>query len=147
MAWPALGQSIIEANLTCAFYGDLFRPCGKALAPFYDASDLDGEWQQELLLAWWKEADQLDPLVSGPDTGGKGIGGSVLQIDLRSIPTAGGGLNCPCTSTTTRGRRARPRRPGSVMAARCPTSGSACWSNRSGVGSHCCANARLSAHR
>lgn len=80
---------IIEADLTCAFYGDLFRPSGKALDTFYDASDLDGEWQQELLLAWLKQAAQLDPLVSGPDTGGKGIGGSVLQIDLRSIATAG----------------------------------------------------------
>jgi hypothetical protein len=80
---------IIEADLTCAFYGDLFRPSGKALDTFYDASDLDGEWSQELLLAWWKETGQLDPLVSGPDTGDIGIGWSVLRIDLRSIATAG----------------------------------------------------------
>jgi hypothetical protein len=76
---------IIEADLCCAFYGDLFRPSGKALDPFYDASDLVDEWEQKLLLAWWKEAAQLDPLVSGPDTGGKGIGWSVLQSALDGL--------------------------------------------------------------
>jgi hypothetical protein len=90
MAWPALGQThIIEADLSCAFFGDLFWPSGNALVPFYDASDLDDEWVQKSLLAWWNDAAQLDPLVSGPDTVGKGIGWSVLQIDLRSIATAG----------------------------------------------------------
>jgi hypothetical protein len=76
---------IDEADLRCGFYGDLFRPGGKALVPFYDASDLDDEWEQELLLAWWKEAAQLDPLVSWPDTGGKGIGWSVLQSALDGL--------------------------------------------------------------
>jgi hypothetical protein len=76
---------IDEADLRCAFYGDLFRPGGKALDTFYDASDLDDEWEQELLLAWWKEAAHLDPLVSGPDTGGKGIGWSVLQSALDGL--------------------------------------------------------------
>ena len=76
---------IDEADLRCAFYGDLFRPGGKALDTFYDASDLDDEWEQELLLAWWKEAAHLDPLVSGSDTGGKGIGWSVLQSALDGL--------------------------------------------------------------
>jgi len=76
---------IDEADLTCAFYGDLFRPGGKALDPFYDASDLDDAWEQELLLAWWQEASQQDPRVAGPDSGGKGIGLWAVQSALDGL--------------------------------------------------------------
>ena len=78
-------EGVAEADLTCAFYGDLFRPGGKALGPFYDASDLDDAWEQALLLAWWKEAAQLDPMGVGPDSGGKGIGLSVVQSALDGL--------------------------------------------------------------
>jgi hypothetical protein len=80
------GATGIEAaDLTCAFYGDLFRPGGKALEPFYDASDLVDAWEQELLVAWWQEAARLDPMVAGPDAGGKGIGLSVVQAALDGL--------------------------------------------------------------
>ena len=78
-------EGVAEADFTCAFYGDLFRPGGKALGPFYDASDLDDAWEQALLLAWWKEAARLDPMVAGPDSGGKGIGLSVVQSALDGL--------------------------------------------------------------
>ena len=80
------GAAGIEAaDLSCAFYGDLFRPGGKALEPFYDASDLDDKWEQDLLLAWWEEAAQLEPMVPGPDSSGKGIVWSVLQSALDGL--------------------------------------------------------------
>jgi hypothetical protein len=80
------GAAGIEAaDLTCAFYGDLFRPEGKAMVPFYDASDLDDAWERELLLAWWQEAAQLDSGVVGPDSGGKGIGLSAVQWALDAL--------------------------------------------------------------
>ena len=77
------GAAGIEAeDLSFAFYGDLVRPVGKALLPFFDASDLADPWEQELLIAWWQEAARLDPMVAGPDSGGQGIGWAVVQSSL-----------------------------------------------------------------
>jgi hypothetical protein len=52
------GPQIQETDLTCAFYGDLFRPPGtKAVGlPPYDESDVADPWEQQLLEAWWREA-------------------------------------------------------------------------------------------
>jgi pimeloyl-ACP methyl ester carboxylesterase len=63
------GRHLAEAEVRCAFYGDLFRPAGRHLAgndqPIR-AADLD-EFEQDLLAAWWTEAARTDPAVVAPD--------------------------------------------------------------------------------
>jgi hypothetical protein len=55
--------------LVCAFYGELFRrPGTKALGiPLYDAADVTGDWEKELLKAWWREAAKVEEGVLGPE--------------------------------------------------------------------------------
>ena len=76
-AWaPALcggvglaGGRLTEAEVRCAFYGDLFRPPGRHLAggdPLIRAEDLD-QFEQDLLAAWWDEAARTDAAVVAPD--------------------------------------------------------------------------------
>src|SRR5690349_12561386 len=63
------GQVQVE-DIAMAFYGDLFRPAGELLAvgdPIYTAKDVESGWEQELLLAWWREAAEVDPRVAPPD--------------------------------------------------------------------------------
>jgi hypothetical protein len=59
-----------DEDLVCAFYGDLFRTKGaKAIDdPPYDARDVNGEWELDLLTAWWHEAARVEPQVPGPET-------------------------------------------------------------------------------
>jgi len=53
-----------DEDFDCVFYGDVFRPVGKAAVdPPFDASDLNGEWEQALLEMWWHEAARIDPAV------------------------------------------------------------------------------------
>lgn len=55
-------------ELACAFYGELFRPKGKAvLAPPLDASDVTDPWEEAMLAAWWREAARTDRGVPRPD--------------------------------------------------------------------------------
>jgi hypothetical protein len=57
-----------DDDFACAFYGDLFRPAGKAAVdPPFDASDVDEDWERELLELWWRGAARIDPAVRGPD--------------------------------------------------------------------------------
>ena len=76
-AWaPALcggvglaGKRLTEAEVRCAFYGDLFRPAGRHLAgsdPPIRPGDLD-EFEEDLLAAWWGEAARTDVAVVAPD--------------------------------------------------------------------------------
>jgi hypothetical protein len=74
-----------ESDFTCAFYGDLFRPSGKALEEFFAASDIDDEWEKQLLAAWWEEAARVDPEISGPDDQSKAWGMSVVQSALDAL--------------------------------------------------------------
>ena len=74
---PALRDGLKHAGvnrlaadeLSCAFYGDLFRrPGTMAVGDYpYDASDVDNAWEQELLMAWWTEASEVDPEVPKPN--------------------------------------------------------------------------------
>ncbi|MFD9121183.1 hypothetical protein ACFU6M_13445 [Streptomyces bottropensis] len=75
---PALSDGLLRAeaaalaadDMTCVFYGDLFRPRGRTLAvqdPPLDASDVAEGLEAELLLAWWGEAARTDPAVLPPD--------------------------------------------------------------------------------
>jgi hypothetical protein len=59
-----------EADLTCAFYGDLFRPSGTMAVgvPPYDESDVSDPWEQQLLEAWWRQAAEVESdRVVSPD--------------------------------------------------------------------------------
>jgi hypothetical protein len=57
-----------DHDLACAFYGDVFRPRGKtALAPPLDASDVSEAWEEEMLEAWWREAERTDSQLPQPD--------------------------------------------------------------------------------
>jgi hypothetical protein len=62
-------DTLADADLRCAFYGDLFRPPGtKAVGePAYGPADVDPEWELELLLALWEEAARVEDGVAGPD--------------------------------------------------------------------------------
>lgn len=73
---PALRDGVVlaggtppeAADVAMAFYGDLFRPVGRAVGePDLDASDVTDSFDEDLLLAWWREAASTDPGVTGPD--------------------------------------------------------------------------------
>lgn len=56
------------SDVAMAFYGDLFRPRGRALGePDLDASDITDPFDVELLMQWWREAAATEPGVTGPD--------------------------------------------------------------------------------
>ena len=76
--YPAAGDGLTRAgaapltpsDLSCVFYGDLFRPPGRTLsllAPPLDASDVTDGYETELLLALWAEAARTDDAVVPPD--------------------------------------------------------------------------------
>jgi|NGEPerStandDraft_6_1074524.scaffolds.fasta_scaffold81105_2 hypothetical protein len=63
------GEQLSAADVTCVFYGNLFRPPGRALAvgdPMIAPEDLD-EFEAELLGVWWQEAARVDSAVVAPD--------------------------------------------------------------------------------
>jgi hypothetical protein len=71
---PAIRDGLARAHRTldrddglrCAFYGDLFRPSGKAsFLPPLDANDVTDPLEKELLYAWWQEAARMDGAVHG----------------------------------------------------------------------------------
>lgn len=58
---------LTDNDVTCAFYGDLFRAQGKALGdPLYSAADVAVGFERDLLEGWWREAVRVDPGVPGP---------------------------------------------------------------------------------
>jgi pimeloyl-ACP methyl ester carboxylesterase len=63
------GGRLAQAEVACAFYGDLFRPPGRHLAvgdPLIRADDLD-QFERDLLADWWDEAARTDDAVIAPD--------------------------------------------------------------------------------
>jgi hypothetical protein len=93
-AWlPALKDGLARAgrqlasddDFACAFYGNLFRPGGKAIDPPFDASDVAEDWERELLELWWREAARIDPAVQGPDARTKLSAPSVVQRALNAL--------------------------------------------------------------
>lgn len=79
-------QLAFDEDFVCSFYGDLFRPSGKgAMDPPYDASDIDDEWERELLELWWREAARVDSAVSGPDVRTKVSITSIVQCALDAL--------------------------------------------------------------
>ncbi|MEV7442946.1 hypothetical protein AB0O22_17635 [Streptomyces sp. NPDC091204] len=77
--WPALSDGlrraaspilVPESDLTIGFFGDLFRPAGQMLSAAdlpYTARDVEDDFEQELLAAWWRAAAETDPGVVAPD--------------------------------------------------------------------------------
>lgn len=58
-----------DNEFRCAFYGDLFRGRSKAVTgiPNYDASDIDSDWEKELLQQWWEEAAKVEDNIKSPN--------------------------------------------------------------------------------
>ncbi|WP_199755240.1 hypothetical protein [Amycolatopsis sp. WAC 04197] len=57
-------------DVVMGFYGDLFRPVGERLAvgdPMFTVDDVALGLEEDLLLAWWREAARVDPKVAPPD--------------------------------------------------------------------------------
>jgi hypothetical protein len=75
-----------ETDLACAFYGDLFRPGGRATSvPPYDKNDVEEGWEQELLDLWWREAARVEPQVPGPDARTRARTPLVVQRALNAL--------------------------------------------------------------
>ncbi|MDH6116009.1 hypothetical protein ABH930_002128 [Kitasatospora sp. GAS204A] len=90
--YPALSDGLRRAGATelpvaevaMGFYGDLFRPPGGMLAagdPPYTAADVDEGLEQDLLLAWWQAAAEVDERVVPP-------GAQTLARAPRSVQAA-----------------------------------------------------------
>jgi pimeloyl-ACP methyl ester carboxylesterase len=76
-----------EEEFRFAFYGDLFRPGGRRLAvgdPWLTASDAT-DFDQELLVAWWRAAAESDPRVVHPDARTLARTPGSVQAALRAL--------------------------------------------------------------
>ncbi|MEG4148315.1 PGAP1-like alpha/beta domain-containing protein [Microcoleus sp. Pol12B5] len=91
---------IERQDFTAVSYGSLFRPSGRRSAgvPKFSAQDVEEGWEQELLIAWWREAAALsqanksdddplgeDPSIQGPDFQGRGRTPAVVQRALKQL--------------------------------------------------------------
>jgi len=75
-----------DDDFACAFYGNLFRPEGKAAVdPPLDALDIDENWERDLLELCWREAARIDPAVNGPDARTKLRTPNVVQRALDAL--------------------------------------------------------------
>jgi len=74
-------------ELCCAFYGDLFRPAGKASGmPTYGPGDVAEGFEHDLLLAWWIEAAEVEPdRVPGLDEPTKLATAPLVQRALNAL--------------------------------------------------------------
>lgn len=63
------GGDVLPEQVDFAAYGELFRPPAEVMAPdlYYDAHDVAEGYEQELLLAWWRRAAEVDGRVVPPD--------------------------------------------------------------------------------
>lgn len=63
------GTNIAPEEVSFASYGELFRPPGEFLAPvpYYDSSDIDAGYEEDLLMAIWARAAQCEDTVVPPD--------------------------------------------------------------------------------
>jgi hypothetical protein len=63
------GVRIEPGDVVFASYGEVFRPCAEFLAPepYYDVSDIEPGFEEDLLLAIWERAARCDEAVVGPD--------------------------------------------------------------------------------
>ncbi|WP_370964750.1 hypothetical protein [Amycolatopsis sp. cg9] len=64
------GGAATADDVVMGFYGNLFRPAGELLAvgdPMFTADDVEPGLEEDLLLAWWREAARVDPKVAPPE--------------------------------------------------------------------------------
>jgi hypothetical protein len=83
-----LAEGVLDpADVTVAFYGDLFRPAGARSTEFpaYDVSDVQDPFERELLLAWWFTAAELDTNVLGLDAPTRGRTPQLVQRALYAL--------------------------------------------------------------
>jgi hypothetical protein len=79
-------QLASDDDFACAFYGHLFRSVGKAgMDPPLDASDVDDDWEGELLELWWREAARIDTAVCGPGAPTKLATPNIVQRALDAL--------------------------------------------------------------
>lgn len=79
------GLVLGPAEVTCAFYGDLFfSPDSRSWdLPPWDEYDVEDGLEVELLEAWWAQAAVVDAAVVGPDVGDtRGVVGYVASRAL-----------------------------------------------------------------
>jgi hypothetical protein len=77
-----------EVSVGCAFYGDVFRPSGKAGSklPPYGPGDVALGFEEALLLAWWEQAALAEPdRVQGPREQTKLATPQMIQRALRAL--------------------------------------------------------------
>ena len=56
------GKPPASEDLTCIFYGEYFRPKGTtSLELPYDTDDVTESYEQDLLVAWWRGAAEIEP--------------------------------------------------------------------------------------
>jgi pimeloyl-ACP methyl ester carboxylesterase len=80
-------QLLGDEEIRCVFYGDLFRPAGRRLGvgdPWLTAADAT-DFEQELLLAWWRGAAESDPRVVHPDARTLARAPGSVQAALRAL--------------------------------------------------------------
>ena len=76
-----------DEQIRCVFYGYLFRPDGRRLGvgdPWLTAADAT-EFDQELLMALWREAAESDPRVVHPDARTLARAPGSVQAALRAL--------------------------------------------------------------
>ena len=63
------GINISAHDVACASYGEVFRPSGEFLAPvpYFDDSDIEPGYEEQLLMAVWQSAASRDETVVPPD--------------------------------------------------------------------------------
>lgn len=63
------GAAIGPEDVSFASYGELFRPAAEFLAPtpYYDDSDIEPGYEEDLLMALWERAANCDEAVVPPD--------------------------------------------------------------------------------
>jgi hypothetical protein len=91
---------IAKEDFAIAAYGALFRPTGTRSGgiPRLTADDVTDEWEQTLLVAWWREAAALSALnrkekaplgedltIQSPDFQGRGSTPDLVQRALRQL--------------------------------------------------------------
>ena len=79
------GTSLEDSQFRMAFYGDLFRPGGKAGSQSGTPSDLVDPWKEAFLELLWKEAAEINPEIQYPNETGKGRTPLFVQRALISL--------------------------------------------------------------
>jgi hypothetical protein len=94
--YPRIDRTAFSA----IFYGDLFRQSGMRSAniPKLSAQDITEEWEQELLIEWWREASKLstlnpgdadllgeDSTIQSPEFKGRGRTPDLVQRALKQL--------------------------------------------------------------